>query len=162
VLISSSGAAIGGSPLSGGYAGAKRMLWIMASYANGVAVEQDLGIRFQALVPQQMTAAGGVGRAGAEAYARRKGVTPEQFLAGFGKPLSAHDFGEHVAGILTEPQYEEARPSASRPITASWCWESERREGTGFHDRRPAREPPPLPRAGDGPAAGAAPLLAHA
>jgi len=108
VLISSSGAAIGGSPLSGGYAGAKRMLWIMASYANGVAAEQDLGIRFQALVPQQMTAAGGVGRAGAEAYARRKGVTPEQFLAGFGKPLSAHDFGEHVAGILTEPQYEEA------------------------------------------------------
>ncbi len=108
VLISSSGAAIGGSPLSGGYAGAKRMLWIMASYANGVAAEQDLGIRFQALVPQQMTAAGAVGRAGAEAYARRKGVTPEQFLAGFGKPLSAHDFGEHVAGILTEPQYEEA------------------------------------------------------
>ena len=107
VLISSSGAA-NGSPLSGGYAGAKRMLWIMASYANSVAEEQDLGIRFQALVPQQMTAAGGVGRTGAEAYARRKGVTPEQFLAGFGKPLSAHDFGEHVVSILTEPQYEEA------------------------------------------------------
>jgi NAD(P)-dependent dehydrogenase (short-subunit alcohol dehydrogenase family) len=108
VLISSSGAAISGSPLSGGYAGAKRTLWIMASYANGVAAELDLGIRFQALVPQQMTAAGGVGRAGAEAYSRRKGVTPEQFLAGFGKPLSAHDFGEHVVSILTEVQYEEA------------------------------------------------------
>jgi NAD(P)-dependent dehydrogenase (short-subunit alcohol dehydrogenase family) len=108
VLISSSGAAIGGSPLSGGYAGAKRMLWTMASYANGVAAELDLGIRFQALVPQQMTAAGGVGRAGAEAYSRRKGVTPEQFLAGFGKTLSARDFGEHVVSILTEVQYEEA------------------------------------------------------
>ena len=108
VLISSSGAAIGGSPLSGGYAGAKRMLWTMASYANGVAAELDLGIRFQALVPQQMTAAGGVGRAGAEAYSRRKGVTPEQFLAGFGKALSARDFGEHVVSILTEVQYEEA------------------------------------------------------
>ena len=34
VVIGSSGAAIGGSPLSGGYAGAKRMLWLMASYAN--------------------------------------------------------------------------------------------------------------------------------
>src|SRR3984957_21291700 len=52
VLISSSGAAIGGSPLSGGYAGAKRMLWFMATYANVVAAELDLGIRFQALVPQ--------------------------------------------------------------------------------------------------------------
>ena len=55
VLISSSGAAIGGSPLSGGYAGAKRMLWFMANYANAVATELDLGIRFQALVPMQMT-----------------------------------------------------------------------------------------------------------
>src|SRR5262249_13333876 len=30
VLIASSGAAVGGSPMSGGYAGAKRMLWFMA------------------------------------------------------------------------------------------------------------------------------------
>ena len=55
-----------------------------------------------------MTAAGGVGRTGSEYYSRRKGITPEQFLAGFGKPLSAHDFGEHVVSILTEAQYEEA------------------------------------------------------
>ena len=53
VLISSSGAAIAGSPLSGGYAGAKRMLWFMANYANAVAAELDLGIRFQALVPSR-------------------------------------------------------------------------------------------------------------
>ena len=77
VLVGSSGAAVNGSPMSGGYAGAKRMLWLMAGYANTVAAEQDLGIRFQAIVPRQMLAAGGVGRAGAEAYARRKGVTPE-------------------------------------------------------------------------------------
>jgi NAD(P)-dependent dehydrogenase (short-subunit alcohol dehydrogenase family) len=108
VLIGSSGAAISGSPMSGGYAGAKRMLWLMASYANVVSAELNLGIRFQALVPQQMTGAGAVGRAGAEFYARRKGVTPEQFLAGFGKPLSARDFGEYVVSILTEPQYEKA------------------------------------------------------
>lgn len=108
VLISSSGAAVGGSPLSGGYAGAKRMLWFMASYANTVAAEQDLGIRFQALVLQQMTAAGAVGLAGSAFYSRRKGVSQEQFLAGFGKPLSARDYGEHVVRILTEPQYREA------------------------------------------------------
>ncbi|MBV8063349.1 MAG: SDR family NAD(P)-dependent oxidoreductase [Nevskia sp.] len=108
VLISSSGAAVGGSPMSGGYAGAKRMLWFMASYANVVSTEQNLGIRFQALVLQQMTAAGGVGRAGADAYSRRKGVTREQFLAGFGKPLSAGEYGDYVARILSEPQYQEA------------------------------------------------------
>jgi len=108
VLILSSGAAVAGSPMSGGYAGAKRMLWLMASYANVVSAELDLGIRFQALVPQQMTGAGGIGRSGSEYYSRRKGITPEQFLAGFGKPLSAHDFGEYVISILTEAQYEEA------------------------------------------------------
>jgi len=36
VIIASSGAALNGSPLSGSYAGAKRMLWFMALYANDV------------------------------------------------------------------------------------------------------------------------------
>ena len=80
VLISSSGAAIEGSPLSGGYAGAKRMIWLMAGYANGVANDLNLGIRFQALVLRQIVGATELGRAAAEAYARRKGVTNEAFL----------------------------------------------------------------------------------
>ena len=33
VLVVSSGAAENGSPMSGGYGGAKRMLWFMAKYA---------------------------------------------------------------------------------------------------------------------------------
>lgn len=52
VLLGSSGAGVNGSPLSGGYAGAKRMLWLMANYANDVAKQKNLGIRFQAIVPQ--------------------------------------------------------------------------------------------------------------
>jgi NAD(P)-dependent dehydrogenase (short-subunit alcohol dehydrogenase family) len=50
VLVGSSGAAVNGSPMSGGYAGAKRMLWIMAKYANGISSEKGLGIYFQAIV----------------------------------------------------------------------------------------------------------------
>jgi NAD(P)-dependent dehydrogenase (short-subunit alcohol dehydrogenase family) len=61
VLVGSSGAAQQGSPLSGGYAGAKRMLWIMAKYANGVAKQKGLGIRFQAIVPLQIIGRTGVG-----------------------------------------------------------------------------------------------------
>lgn len=108
VLVSSSGAAIGGSPLSGGYAGAKRMLWLMAGYANGVSEELDLGIRFQTLVPQQMIGGTGIGSAAAAAYARRRGITPEAFLASFGKSMSAREFGEHVATILTDPSHEKS------------------------------------------------------
>ena len=73
VLVGSSGAAVNGSPMSGGYAGAKRMLWFMAKYANGVAEQKGLGIRFQAIVPQQIIGGTGVGDAGANAYARGDG-----------------------------------------------------------------------------------------
>jgi NAD(P)-dependent dehydrogenase (short-subunit alcohol dehydrogenase family) len=106
VLIASSGAAVGGSPLSGGYAGAKRMLWFMAQYANVVSDQLGLGIRFQALVPLQMIGETERGRHAAEAYARWRGMTLEAFLAGFGRPMSPREFGEHVAALLTKPEYE--------------------------------------------------------
>jgi NAD(P)-dependent dehydrogenase (short-subunit alcohol dehydrogenase family) len=47
VLLVSSGAAIGGNPLSGGYAGAKRMLWLMAHYANGLAASEGSAFTFR-------------------------------------------------------------------------------------------------------------------
>src|SRR6202045_2447571 len=86
VLVGSSGAAQNGSPLSGGYAGAKRMLWLMAKYANGISAEKSLGIHFQAIVPLQIIGGTGVGDAGANAYAHAMGMKPEQYLARFGAP----------------------------------------------------------------------------
>jgi NAD(P)-dependent dehydrogenase (short-subunit alcohol dehydrogenase family) len=118
VLVGSSGAAVAGSPLSGGYAGAKRMLWLMAHYANGVADERDLGIRFQALVPLQMSGDTERGRHAAAAYAQRKGITPEAFLAGFGKPMPPRLFGEHVATILTDARYERGTAFGLKGDTA--------------------------------------------
>jgi NAD(P)-dependent dehydrogenase (short-subunit alcohol dehydrogenase family) len=107
VLVGSSGAAQNGSPLSGGYAGAKRMLWLMTKYANGVSVQGKLGIRFQAIVPQQIIGNTGVGDAGASAYARASGVGREQFLARFGAPMPPRDFGEKVVSVLEDPKYAE-------------------------------------------------------
>src|SRR5262249_17271598 len=97
VLISSSGAAIAGSPLSGGYAGAKRTAWLMSNYANVVASDLNLGIQFQALLLRQIVGTTELGRAAAEAYGRRKGIGAEAFLAEFGKPLSPREYGEHIA-----------------------------------------------------------------
>jgi len=117
VLISSSGAAIAGSPLSGSYAGAKRMIWLMANYANGAASDLDLGIRFQALLVGQIVGSTELGHAAAEAYARKKGVTTEAFLAGFGEPLDPRDYGDHIAALLTNPKYESAPAFAIRGET---------------------------------------------
>jgi NAD(P)-dependent dehydrogenase (short-subunit alcohol dehydrogenase family) len=105
ILVASSGAAANGSPLSGGYAGAKRMLWFMARYANGVAEQKKLGIRFQAIVPLQIIGGTGVGDAGANAYARATGVEREAYLARFGAPLPPRQFGEHLVAVLDDPQY---------------------------------------------------------
>jgi NAD(P)-dependent dehydrogenase (short-subunit alcohol dehydrogenase family) len=105
VLVGSSGAAQQGSPLSGGYAGAKRMLWFMAEYANGIAQQNGLGIRFQAIVPQQIIGGTGVGDAGAGAYARANGIEREAFLARFGAPLPPRQFGDYMVAVLDDPQY---------------------------------------------------------
>jgi NAD(P)-dependent dehydrogenase (short-subunit alcohol dehydrogenase family) len=107
VLVGSSGAAENGSPLSGGYAGAKRMLWLMAKYANGVSEQKGLGIRFQTIVPLQMVGGTGVGDAGANAYARAMGIEREAFLARFGTPMLPREFGEKVVSVLDDPKYAE-------------------------------------------------------
>ncbi len=76
VLVGSSGAAVNGSPLSGGYAGAKHMLRFMARYANGIAKHKGLGIRFQSILPMQIIGGTGVGDEAAGAYARSMGLSP--------------------------------------------------------------------------------------
>jgi NAD(P)-dependent dehydrogenase (short-subunit alcohol dehydrogenase family) len=107
VLVGSSGAAVNGSPMSGGYGGAKRMLWFMAKYAGGVSAQKKLGIRFQAIVPQQIIGGTGVGDAGANAYAEAMGIKPEAFLAGFGAPMPPREFGEKVVLVLEDPKYAD-------------------------------------------------------
>lgn len=105
VLVGSSGAAVNGSQMSGGYGGSKRMLWFMAKYANGISQEKNLGIRFQAIVPRQVILGTGTGDAAANAYAGPMGITPEQFVARFGAPMPPRAFGDKIISVLEDPQY---------------------------------------------------------
>jgi NAD(P)-dependent dehydrogenase (short-subunit alcohol dehydrogenase family) len=70
VVIVSSGAGINpnGSPLSGGYAGAKRMQMFLAGYLQRAADARELGIRFVALAPMQFIEGTAIGEAAAAAY----------------------------------------------------------------------------------------------
>jgi NAD(P)-dependent dehydrogenase (short-subunit alcohol dehydrogenase family) len=107
VLVVSSGAAVGGSPMSGGYGGAKRMLWFMAKYANGVSEKKDLGIRFQVIVPRQMIPGTGIGDEAASAYARALNMELDEYFARFGAPMPPREFGEKVISVLNDPKYAE-------------------------------------------------------
>lgn len=109
VLVTSSGAAMNGSPLSGGYAGAKRMLWLMADYAQQCAATLDRDVRFQTLVLRQLVGATGVGGTGVAGYARARGVTQEAVLAGFGAQITPRQYGDHIAEMLLDPRHLDAR-----------------------------------------------------
>lgn len=107
VLLGSSGAAMGGSPLAGGLSGAKRTMWSMAKYANFSCQQLGLGVTFQAIVPMQLFAETGHGRIAAEAYAKRRGVPVEAFIRGnFGNAMTPHDYARHVVSILTDAKYD--------------------------------------------------------
>lgn len=83
VVLVSSGAAIDGSPLSGGYAGAKRMQSFLANYAQSVADVKKLGIRFIAVLPRPIEGTT-IGANAAAAYSRVSGTTQEAFMKGVG------------------------------------------------------------------------------
>jgi NAD(P)-dependent dehydrogenase (short-subunit alcohol dehydrogenase family) len=98
VVAMSSGAAIAGSPLSGGYAGAKATVRFIARYAAVEAARQSLGVRFVGVLPG-LSPATAIGAAGARAYAARQGVTTETFVAGLGPTLTPAMVGDALAGL---------------------------------------------------------------
>ena len=79
VIVVSSGAALGGSPLSGGYAGAKATQRFMTTYAQDEARRAGLDITFTAVLPR-FAPSTSVGRSAVRAYAARNGVSVEDFL----------------------------------------------------------------------------------
>src|SRR5712671_3861727 len=86
VVLVSSGAAVDGSPLSGGYAGAKRMEWFLADYAQKVSDAKKLGIRFLAVLPRPIEGTT-IGTRAASAYGAMRGITAEEFMERVGVPL---------------------------------------------------------------------------
>jgi NAD(P)-dependent dehydrogenase (short-subunit alcohol dehydrogenase family) len=80
VVLVSSGAALNGSPRSGGYAGAKRMQWWMVDYAQRLSDERKLGLRFAAVLPEQLVAHTTIGTSAATTYGAMSGTTAEGFM----------------------------------------------------------------------------------
>lgn len=106
VVAVSSGAALRGSPLSGGYAGAKAAIRFLTSYAAAESRREGLGIRFFSVLPP-LTPATRLGQAGAAAYAAREGVDAATFLENLGPALSPERAGQEIAGLITGPGFDE-------------------------------------------------------
>ena len=102
VVAISSGAALFGSPLSGGYAGANAAVRNLSRYAAGESERAGLGLRFHTLLPQ-MTPAAGVGAAGVAGYAAREGVTAEAFTARLQPILRPDALAATVVELAKDP-----------------------------------------------------------
>jgi len=99
VVVMSSGAALKGSPLSGGYAGAKSTQRFIATYAQEEANRGGLGITFTSVLPR-ITPHTELGRPAVEAYAARAGLTQEQYLEQMGPPVTPEGAGNAVLELL--------------------------------------------------------------
>ncbi|HEX6508267.1 MAG TPA: SDR family oxidoreductase, partial [Chloroflexota bacterium] len=87
IIVMSSGAALRGSPLSGGYAGAKATQRFIADYAAQESKRNGTGIGVTAVLPQ-ITPATDLGRPFVEAYAARSGLSKEEYMAQLGAPVT--------------------------------------------------------------------------
>jgi NAD(P)-dependent dehydrogenase (short-subunit alcohol dehydrogenase family) len=102
VVVISSMAAINGSPLSGSYAGAKRMLWFMAEYAAQEIGRLKLGIRIHCLLPT-LNPNTDLGRAGIAAYAERAGVSFDEFAKRLAPHLTPAVMGDAIVDLYSNP-----------------------------------------------------------
>ncbi|MEV4517571.1 SDR family oxidoreductase [Dactylosporangium sp. NPDC049525] len=99
VVAMSSGAALAGSPMSGGYAGAKATVRFVARYAAEESARRALGIRFVALLPS-LSPSTAVGGAGVRAYAGRQGIDVSAFVAAMDQPMTPDLVGAAVAELV--------------------------------------------------------------
>jgi NAD(P)-dependent dehydrogenase (short-subunit alcohol dehydrogenase family) len=100
VIAISSGAAINGSPLSGGYAGAKATVRFIAAYAAIESQREGLGIDFVSVLPQ-LTPATDLGAPAVAAYAAWEGVDVDTFLKHRGPVLTPDQAGKSVVELAT-------------------------------------------------------------
>jgi hypothetical protein len=100
IVVVSSGAAVSGSHLSGGYAGAKRMQWMMAGYLQQLSGARKLGIRSLAVLPAQLIEGTRIADAASSAYGTWQGISGADFMKRFEVPLDADKVARAIVGAL--------------------------------------------------------------
>jgi hypothetical protein len=98
VILISSGAALAGSPNSGGYAGAKRTQLFIANYSQKESDRLGLGLRFAALAPRVMPDTE-LGKYAVARYSRYFGISAAEFIQSMSSPpgpIRCRDRGHRV------------------------------------------------------------------
>jgi NAD(P)-dependent dehydrogenase (short-subunit alcohol dehydrogenase family) len=102
VVLISSGAALAGSPLSGGYAGAKRTQIFIANYSQKESDRLGLGLRFLAIAPRIVPDTD-LGKHAIAGYSRYLGISAEDFVRGMAAPPSSCCVANAVVELVLSP-----------------------------------------------------------
>jgi len=102
IVSFASGAALFGSPLSGGYAGAKRMQHYISNYGKREADLRELGLNFYTIYPKQLIAGTDIGNDASLAYATANSIPQEKFMKQWDQPLTPDLISENVINLLSD------------------------------------------------------------
>jgi NAD(P)-dependent dehydrogenase (short-subunit alcohol dehydrogenase family) len=108
VILVSSGAALAGSPLTGGYAGAKRTQIFMANYSQKESDRLKLGLRFMTLAPRIVTNTE-LGQYAVSSYSRYLGVSAADFIKGMASPPASSDIATAAMALATTPDESKGK-----------------------------------------------------
>jgi NAD(P)-dependent dehydrogenase (short-subunit alcohol dehydrogenase family) len=108
IILLSSGAAIAGSPISGGYAGAKRTQLFIANYSQKESDRLGLGLRFAALAPR-ITPDTDLGKHAVAGYSRYLGVSAADFISSMASPPTSSDVASAVIELAADPDQSKGK-----------------------------------------------------
>jgi NAD(P)-dependent dehydrogenase (short-subunit alcohol dehydrogenase family) len=108
VILISSGAALAGSPISGGYAGAKRTQIFIQNYSQKESDRLGLGLRFMALAPRIVPDTE-LGRHAIAGYSRYLGISAGDFIQGMASPPVSYDVATAVVELATNPDQSKGK-----------------------------------------------------
>jgi NAD(P)-dependent dehydrogenase (short-subunit alcohol dehydrogenase family) len=104
VILISAGAAIGGSPISGGFAGAKRTQMFIANYGQKESERLGFGIRFIALAPLMIMPNTDLGKLAIEQYSKYLGIPAADFARSIKSPQTPQDVVEAILDLAVRPE----------------------------------------------------------
>jgi hypothetical protein len=102
VVLISSGAALAGSPLSGGYAGAKSTQIFIANYSQKESDRLGLGLRFMAIAPHIVPDTD-FGKHAVAGYSRYLGISATDFVQSMVAPPTACIVATAVIELVLNP-----------------------------------------------------------
>lgn len=108
VILIANSAALAGSPLTGGYAGAKRTQMLIADYSQKESDRLGLDLQFVALAPGIIPETD-FGKLAVGGYSRYLGMSPNDFIRGMASPPTQADLVKAVFELAANPHQSKGK-----------------------------------------------------